>query len=316
MSNHPAHASFLEPPPGLIAQIRQVLFQPRAFFASLNRSSSQWLLIALLVAGLVAFSAIQAMPAAISIPVDGGPPPGMPFEGEFPPDIAMPVDPGTVAPSGSGSPTWTVALSAAGGLVIQWLVLAILLGEISMLNRKQPDMSLNGQIVVYASLPLALMAAIQALYLSGGNTISNPGFTGYLLENESYLAWSLPLQSLAYGFATHLTLFWLWQMGLLYIAGRVALHGKRWAVLLVIALWVLLLSITTGYGYYQQHEAGSAGDVSSEMPFEPPIDTMPPDTGEMPFEPDVITEEIPPENSFSSDGMPLPEDVLPEESLP
>lgn len=150
------------------------------------------------------------------------------------------VDPFAVAPSGAAD-SWTTALVAASVVVISWLAQALLLCEVSLLNGKMPQFGLNLRITIWSSLPLGLMALLQLIYYAAGGLSGAPGISGVLTIQPFYMEQSATVQALLLALASQLTLFWLWNLALLYLGGRHALNGKRLAALLVIVAWVLLL---------------------------------------------------------------------------
>jgi hypothetical protein len=187
---------------------------------------------------------------------------------------------------------WMTGLRTAGMQVLQWAVLVIVLAEVTMFNGRAPQIARNLQIAIWTSVPLALMAAVQLVYLANGGSIGEPGVTGFLAEWDTFAESDPYIRNFMYGVASQLTFFWLWSLALIYIAARKTLHGKRTVVILVIALWVVILGIGSGYPYYKDITDGKTqppteevmpseqqdmGDVSTcEMPA--PIVPMEPDS--------------------------------------
>jgi hypothetical protein len=277
------------PSHGFIGLLRLVLFSPRQFFQQLDHARHGFI-IALLILALLAYGAVQeASPA--SAPIDSGGIP--PMDGGIPPmdGGGIPMDMGG-APVSTADPSqaWMTGLTAAGQQVIYWLVLTIVLSEVSLFNGKAPDFKRNSQIAIWATVPLALMAGVRILFIMGGGTLGEAGFSGFLDEWESYAGMNPLLQSAIYALATQISLFWFWSLALIYIGAREALKGKRLAIVIVLAMWIAMLVLAFGYQRYQM-----LSNQSSEMPTE----LMP--EGEFPMEGEFPVEEIPVEE------MPLEE---------
>ncbi|MCZ7543778.1 MAG: YIP1 family protein [Anaerolineae bacterium] len=250
-------------PRGLLSQIGLVLTQPGAFFQALPavQHNRQWLWVALAILALVGLSAVQQSALATDaeapgdlggMPVGGefgaGAPGGGEFglgaEGGFVPPAPVPGGDGASAAGNETATRWATALLAAGGEVLQWAVLALLLSEASLLSRRTPALNRNWQIVVWASLPLGLMAGLQLIYYAAGGMVGAPGVAGLLSEIPGYDTWPVFARELLRALASNLTLFWLWSLGLVYIGARRALGGRRWAVGLVLLIWVAVLVFT------------------------------------------------------------------------
>lgn len=252
-------------PRGLIGQMTTLLLQPKFFFQTLPavHAGHQWLAVAVLILALAGFTAVRqsemaAGGGAAPVPADMG---GMadPMAGPrmgggsidmgIPPDLGMPIEgPGMGgAPAGgnaSVSATWTTALMAGGVFVSAWLVQALLLSEVSLFNGRAPKPGLNLQIAVYASLPLALMAALQLIFYAAGGELGQPGLLGLVVEWSGYQQAGPFVQLLLLSLASRLTLFWLWSLALLYVGARGALKGRWWASLLVVLVWATILVVT------------------------------------------------------------------------
>lgn len=264
--------------PGFFSQLGMLLFQPRAFFRAYvpAQRGRRWLWVAMLILAVLAFNAVQrseqssAPAGGVDMPPVDMPagPGGMPFDMPFPPESAAP-------PANAASPagTWMTALTAAGSQIVQWFVLALLLAEVTMFNGRAPRLGTNLQIAVWASLPLALMAAVQMLFIAGGGSIGRPGLSGFLESWDTFAGLNIYLRSFVHGLASQFTLFWLWSLILLYIGARQSLRGKRPAVLLVIAMWVVVLGIGSGIQSYRALSAGETPGQQTE--FAPDGEFMP-----------------------------------------
>ena len=251
-------------PRGLIAQVVTLLLQPGVFFRTLPafESSRQWLLVAVVILALIGQMAIRQSEMAASEAAAGPDtmtPPDMldprmgggAVSGDFgglPPDMGMPIDsgaPGGAVPTNTGvSTTWTTALIAGGSLVAAWLLQALLLSEVTLFNGRAPRLGLNLQVAVYASVPLALMTGLQALYYSAGGDMGEPGLTGLVTEWTGFTHQTPFAQALLVSLASRLTLFWLWGLLLLYVGARQALRGRWWASALVVFAWVAIVVVT------------------------------------------------------------------------
>ncbi len=231
---------------GLWQQIGAVLLSPAAFFRTLPPlgESRQWLWVALLLLLLVGVSAVQqqnsrqaATESGLVVSQPGQVPaagnPASVFgaggvSGELPGDAPV-------------SARWTAALIAASGLIVTWLLQALVLGEASLLAGSAPSFSQNLHIVIWASAPLGLMAALQIVYVLAGGTIGQPGLSGLVGVLPGYAAWPVLLQAVLEALAARLTLFWLWGLALTYLGLRHALGLPRWSTVLAVSLWAGLV---------------------------------------------------------------------------
>ena len=242
-------------PRGLPKQISTALFRPALFFRTLPpmAATRQWLWVGLLILALIGFTAIRH--AEISDSGASAPVPGMgmdmgmsgPMDFGGPGGDFGPPPPGMGGGSASNSMTtaqrWEIALVAAAGVVLIWAVQAVLLSEVSMLKGSAPRLGHNLQIAIWASLPLALMAAVQLVFMAAGGTPGEAGLSGLVRDWDLYQRSPSFVQSLLLSFTGNVTLFWLWSMMLIYFGGRYALRGRSWAVLLVIVSWAIVLTV-------------------------------------------------------------------------
>jgi hypothetical protein len=266
-----------EPPShGFVSNLIMVLFQPGEFFRTLTLANKgrQWLVAAMLILALVAFNAIQLTSQSTTTGDTGALPPDfMGGDGGFPFDMPFPGDgPGGTPAANPSDPaaTWMTGLTAAGALIVQWGLLAILLTQVTMFNGRRPRIGANLQIVVWASMPLAVMAIVQTLFLSAGGTISKPGFTGFLDDWEAYMEFNIYVRSFVHALASQLTLFWLWHLALIYIGARKTLRGRYPIVILTLAIWVAVLGI--GHGFQSYQTLSKAGEIPAVME---PVDGAP-----------------------------------------
>lgn len=135
------------------------------------------------------------------------------------------------------------ALLAASSAVVMWAGESIVLALVTMLRGYKPQLGKNLQIAVWASLPLALMLVLRMIHFSTGGTGGTLGLSLLLSQWSGYSALPELAQNVLAVLMSNLTLFWLWSLLLLYFGARYALGGKRWAVAIVIALWIIAASV-------------------------------------------------------------------------
>ncbi len=245
-------------PRGVMSQVMTVALQPTYFFRTLPNASDtrQWFWVAALILILVGLSAVRQESLQSSggtdnftPPIIDSPSPGIerPGDGGFP--GAFPGDPGSVPPPVTPgaqtdiSSTWTTALISGSHIILGWLILAVLLSEVPLLNGVGPSLGQNLQIAIWTTVPLGVMAGLQLVYFAAGGAPREAGLMGLLNYWEGYKQLPTFVQSLLLSLTSRLTLFWLWTLVLLYIGARNALRGKRWAAWLVIVMWVAVLVV-------------------------------------------------------------------------
>lgn len=248
-------------PRGLVSQVSTSILQPGYFFRTLPpmADTRQWLWVAVLILALTGMSAVRqeglknggSSGGFTAPPVDFSSPPtdgsgggdGGLFGGP-PPDFGgAPTDPtggGGGAATGNISDNLTTALINGAGILLGWVVLAVLLCEVSLFNGQMPSFGQNLQVAIWTSVPIAVMAGIQLIYFAGSGPLREPGISGLLQYWKGYETLSSFLQSLVLSFTTQLTIFWIWSLVLIYVGGRNALQGKRWAVMIVVIAWAVL----------------------------------------------------------------------------
>jgi hypothetical protein len=298
----------------MIGNVTAVLLQPVVFFRSLP-ASRHWIWVGLLMLIVTGFSAVNqpaledAIPPgeapAIELP-PGAMSPGGGSMGGIDGGFIAPNDPSlaqTGAPAPDVSKTVMTALLAATGVLVAWFIQALVLSEVTLINGTRPGFGLNLQIAIWASVPLALMLVIQQLYFAAGG---KPGMMGISLVLERWAGFqTLPAfsQTVLTTVASNFTLFWLWNLGLLYIGGRIALSGKRAAVTLVVVAWVLisvLVPALTSIG----KPAPAAEDAETI--------TMPGNFEQItPGNMEVIPSDIKPQDTESESSAPGPNQVRP-----
>lgn len=264
----------------LISQITTVLLQPTYFFRTLP-TTSQWVWIALLILMLVGLSAVrQPQPETadtqsginLEMPPVMGEPGGVAGPGgmiQIDPRGGVPLPPeggDTAAPSQDISETTMTAMLAAGSIVLSWLIQAVILSEVTLLNGTAPRIGRNLQIAVWASVPLGLMAAFQLVYYAAGGQGGAMGLSLLLEDWTWYQAQSDFTKAVIYSFVSRTTLFWLWSLVLLYLGARHGLRGHSIAAqiaVLAIVIVVVMLPVLTGAVDVPQPEAEKPAQTTS-----------------------------------------------------
>jgi hypothetical protein len=283
-------------PRSLTSQISAALLQPVYFFRTLPTmgETRQWLWVGLLILLLIGFSAVrqEALTATntgidgpsidfgggFGAPVDGGDFGGAPIDGgAIPPDFGggVPVDGGGTGTGANVTATLTTGIIAASGIFVGWIILTLLLSEVSLLRGRAPRLGQNFQIAVWSSLPLALMAFLQILYYAAGGAVGAPGVSRLLERWDGYAAQSPFVRSLLLSLASTLTIFWLWKLMMLYFGARFALNGRRWAAMLVVISWIVVSIVTPVLtGAIEAPDLTDTTeplpDFGSEVPFDDP----------------------------------------------
>ena len=234
-----------------------------------QRMSKHTLWMALLILVIVAANTLQMRaPAVDSAPQDINVPPMM--EGEMFGEGGMPFDPSMMGGNIGGEGTseaddpaadWTTALSAIAAQLLQWAVLTLLLSAVTMFKGHSPRFGVNLQIVVWATLPLALMALLQLAFLAGGGSIQAEGFSGLLSEWPAFADMNIYLKSFIYALASLLTVFWIWNLALIFLGSRLILRGNPLIVLMVLAVWVVMLGFANSIESYEQLETEASAEA-------------------------------------------------------
>lgn len=276
----------------LVNQIGTALMQPANFYRTLpaSHASRQWVWVGLLILALVGFSSVrydalkntETTTTDTGIPVDSGAPidsggggGGIDFGG-IPSDVGgtPTTETETKATPEEVTAKWSIALEAAGEIVLQWIIISILLVEVSLLRGRKPKMGHNWQIAIYSSLPLALMAALQLAYYYAGGKVGEEGLSGLINQWKGYADLSEFQRDVAYSLSTRLTLFWLWSLSLLYLGARYALKGRTWSATLVVLIWAGVLvvgPVVAGWVEAPQDETQSEIVPDSDIPFDPSL---------------------------------------------
>lgn len=330
-------------PRSLVQQFTTVLTRPVLFFRTMPPAgeSRQWMVAALLILALVGVVAVRHQTLSASgtagdpsgeIPFDpglggefGG---GGDFGGEFGGggDFGGPppgVDPSTGGGGTAASTTTddlTTALVVGADVVVGWTTLALILTVVPMFNGVAPKLGVGFQVAVWATVPLALMAAIQLLYYAGGGQPGAQGLAGLLPDLDFYNTMPPLLQAVTLSLASKFTLFWVWSIALAYYGARHALDGKIYIVPVVIVIWVVAQVVlpvasgkvtapepaleTDGMGM----DGGMIVDPETGMMFDPvtgqPIDPMTGMPVEFTPEPEVERPLSPPVEGERGEPMP------------
>lgn len=307
---------------GLISQISMVLLRPGGFFHALPpiKLTRQWVWVAILILALSGYSAVrqESSPDANGN-TDGNTdmmPPNMGFDsglgGESMfggvPEMSGQATTNETGSKSDPSQAWATGLIAASILVLEWLALAVILSEVSMLNSSRPRFGKNLQIAIWASVPLGLMAALQLLYIAVGGKVGVEGLSGLLSEWEGYNDLTKFQRSLVLSFASRLTLFWLWTLLLVYFGARYSLHGKWLASLIALVAWVIVLVLIPVLTGDIEAEDPATDDVNSDTLFPDDSNFSPNDLFPEEFFPDF------PRDQFS-DGVSDAEGEMPDASF-
>jgi len=217
--------------------------QPRTFFHELPRTQ-HWLFVAMLILLVVGLSTsnqqtgtfttavviqnVQA-PAFDRVALESA------DEGTSPVSLST-----TTTDSTDETPTIMTALLAATDLLVIWTGQALLLCLVTMARGYTPNLGRSFQIAVWASLPLALMLILRQLFFTSGGEGGTLGLTVLLDYWDRYGDLSVGMQNAIATFTSNLTLFWVWNIALLYLGARYALGGKRPIVILILVLWIII----------------------------------------------------------------------------
>jgi hypothetical protein len=199
---------------GLWGQIWTLLLRPIEFFRTLPAyaDARHWVFAALITIVLVSLSAVQRNTL-----------------------LNPPAETSTTLFN------WNIALITASTFLVSWVVQAVLLSVASLLSGSAPRFGLNLQIAIWAALPLGLMAGLQLLYYNAGGVIGAEGVSGLVSEIPSYADLSPFALAAVTALAAQVTIFWLWNLLLLYFGARYALDGGWLAAAFIVVAWVLVL---------------------------------------------------------------------------
>ncbi len=230
---------------GILTQVTRLFFQPSAFFRAMP-GGHQWVLAALLVLVVTGYTA-TTQTQSTSSSTSSTTAQTTTFDLSLLESSASQTDTSATAAQQTQTDTTTVssdttlmnALIAASGVLVMWFGQTIALSLVSMFRGYAPRVGKSFQIAVWASLPLALMLALRYVHYSTGGEGGSLGLS-LLLENWSgYSVLTEYGQRIVTLFLTNLTLFWLWDVVLLYLGARYALGGRRFMVFVVVVLWIV-----------------------------------------------------------------------------
>jgi hypothetical protein len=264
---------------GLVGNATTALLQPITFYRTFP-AARHWLWAALFVLVMVGWSSVRQealrqetpaagvafeLPPAEQFPADPGIG-GIP--GGVPPGLAPTGAPTTATAAPDISETLMTALVAAGGVVLAWVIQALLLILVSMLRGFAPSFGRNIQIAVWASLPLGVMALLQLIYIAAGGQGGRMGLSLLLDQWPGYAALPPFTQAALVSLLTQFTLFWLWSLILLYMGARHALDGSPTAAMLVVVFWGLIAVFAPVLtGAVTPPETTAADDVTAPVDF-------------------------------------------------
>ena len=245
---------------GLITQVTQVLLRPVAFFKSMSNRNA-WLPIAALILAIYGYTATtQIQSTSLQTTADSA----VQITGNATSEsegfdlslLAASATPAESITSATGSADTTAATSdetlmnallAATGVLIVWFCQAVMLTLISMLSGYFPRMAKSFQIAIWASLPLAIMLILRNIHYASGGAGGSLGLSLLLESWGDYAALPVYGQRTIAVFLSNLTLFWLWNLMLLYFGARYALGGRRFVIVFVLAVWIALSTILPAF---------------------------------------------------------------------
>lgn len=244
-----------KPARGLLGQVSAIIFQPAKFFAEMptTQYNRQWAWIGLILLIIIGLNVVQQYEAdngsssesGITDPMMGGFEGGM--DSGFMGDPFMGSDMGGMDGGSSGgegavntSTKWEMALVAAAGMVFVWFMQMLVLSQVSLFKGQAPIWSDNLQIAIWAGVPLGLMALFQMFFRWTGGEIGETGLSGLIVQLPLYQSANPFLQDLLKTFASHLTLFWVWSLFLIYVGSRHVLHGQLLPSIFAVVMWAVL----------------------------------------------------------------------------
>ncbi len=129
-------------------------------------------------------------------------------------------------------------MSGAAAVLVGWPACAAFLYALSRLTGSRPDFSSLLALCAWATLPLTVRSAVQAVYMLGsGRLLEQPGLAG-LLAGASAGEWATQVGRLTLGW---IDLFWLWHLGLLALAVHVEARLSMTKASVVISLYSVLI---------------------------------------------------------------------------
>ncbi|MCZ2094921.1 MAG: hypothetical protein LC121_01370 [Anaerolineae bacterium] len=234
----------------IITQVLRLIFQPVTFFRAMP-GGSQWVLAALLVLVVTGYTATTQVQSTASSASDSAAQSAGFDLSLFDKSVTQNDAASTTQPTQQTQQTATDttdtssdtilmnALIAASGMLVMWVGQTALLSLVSMFRGFAPQVGRSFQIAVWASLPLALMLGLRYVHYSTGGEGGALGLSLLLDDWSGYSVLTEYGQRIAAVFLSNLTLFWLWDVLLLYLGARYALGGRRFMVFVVVVLWVV-----------------------------------------------------------------------------
>ncbi len=228
----------------LFTQFTRVLFSPARFFRAMP-ANGNWIVVALLVLAVAGYTATMQTQSAASGTSGTASAQTNGFDLSLLDADATADTSTTQTQTQTNTSTVTTdesltsALLAGTGIVVLWLGQTALLSLVSMFRGYAPQLGKSFQVAVWASIPLALMLVLRHLHYAAGGTGGALGLSLLLDSWSGYSTLTEYGQRIAAIFMSNLTLFWLWNVALLYLGARHALGGRRFTVFVVIILWVV-----------------------------------------------------------------------------
>lgn len=256
---------------GIVGHLSTLLLQPRLFFATLPQTR-HWLIVVVLAFVIVGYSAVTpTAPGGDStipdpnLPIDGGFG-EVPFDAGFDPSFEIPVDDPFAVPlpddpslgGGEGGEADTagdvnsrvaVVVVACAWMVGAWLLQAVLLSVVPLLNGTRTSFARAFQIAVWASVPLLVLIVVQMMFQAIGGSGNAAGLSALIPRWTDYATLSPEVQWLVTSALTQTTVFSLYSLLLLWFGARDALAGRWLVCVLVVLGWVLiavLIPVLTG----------------------------------------------------------------------
>ncbi len=238
---------------GIISQFGKLFLQPKTFFRHMP-TGRQWLaaaIIVMLIAGFTATTQTQSSTASTSTTAASTGASGFDLSmldatattSSGTASIATAAANATTTSSTDSDTTLMNALLAASGVLAMWGGQTVFLALVSMLRGYAPQLGRSFQIAVWASLPLALMLTLRYAHYANGGSGGSLGLSMLLDSWSGYDQLPELVQKILAVFTSNLTLFWLWNLILLYLGARYALNGRFFAVALVVALWITAATV-------------------------------------------------------------------------
>lgn len=247
-------------PGGIVGQITTLITRPKAFFQKMPHTR-QWLWIGLLVLFIAGFTAsnqvTQQSNASASTAQQAG-------SSALSTQATSNANAQTTSSAGSSTAaaiTATTAsttqqtssvdanttlmsgLLAACGVLVMWAGQTVLLCLVTMLQAYAPNIGRSLQVAVWASLPLALMLILRQLNFAMGGTGGSVGLSLLLTQWDGYAKLAEPARRVLAVFMSNISLFWLWNLVLLYFGARYALRGNRLSVMLIVVMWIAAAAV-------------------------------------------------------------------------